>query len=148
MMIMKNKKGYTIIESVIAMLLVSVVVGGIFSALMASRRAIIEPSYKEEMIFAIESANNLLKNYVTADNNSVQEDLRDGLCGGETVATVLSESDHDIKCMLPPVCDVGSSSFTYTVSKISVAAPGVTGNDANTDMKVIKFKIMCNREVL
>ena len=55
---MLNKKGYTIVEGIIAMLLVAIMVGGIFTALMASRRAIIEPSYREEMLYTVESLSN------------------------------------------------------------------------------------------
>jgi type II secretory pathway pseudopilin PulG len=142
---MKNSKGYTIIEAVIAMLLVSVVVGGIFSALMASRRAIIDPSYKEDMVFAVESANNLLKNYVTSDKTKVPTDLKNGLCDDGTV-DALSIGSHDIECLLPPVCEPSSSTFTYTVSDVTVAVPDVTGQ--NPTLKSIKFNIMCNREVL
>ena len=144
---MKNSKGYTIIEAVIAMLLVSVVVGGIFSALMASRRAIIDPSYKEEMVFAVESANNLLKNYVTSDKTKVPTDLKNGLCPDEAFETdPLSVDTHKIKCLLPPVCEPSASNFTYTVSAVTVAVPDVTGQ--NPTLKSIKFNIMCNREVL
>ena len=142
---MKNIKGYTIIEAVIAMLLVSVVVGGIFSALMASRRAIIDPSYKEEMVFAVESANNLLKNYITTDQTKVSDDLRGGLCDDGTV-NALSVGVHEIDCLLPPVCQSGVSSFSYTVSDVAVTVPDVTG--ANPNLKSIKFNIVCNREVL
>lgn len=142
---MKNIKGYTIIEAVIAMLLVSVVVGGIFSALMASRRAIIDPSYKEEMVFAVESANNLLKNYVTSDKSKVTDDLRSGLCDDGTVDAI-SVGTHDIKCLLPDVCNPTTSSFTYTVTNVPVTVPGVTGSTVT--MQNIKFNIMCNREVL
>ncbi len=142
---MKNSKGYTIIEAVIAMLLVSVVVGGIFSALMASRRAIIDPSYKEDMVFAVESANNLLKNYITTDKTKVADDLKNGLCDDGTV-DALSVGSHDIACLLPPVCDQANSLFSYTVSDVSVTVPDVTGQ--NPTLKSIKFNIMCNREVL
>ena len=142
---MKNSKGYTIIEAVIAMLLVSVVVGGIFSALMASRRAIIDPSYKEDMVFAVEGANNLLKNYITTDQSKVSDDLRGGLCDSGEV-NALSVGDHDIACLLPPVCKEGVSSFKYTVTDVAVAVPDVTG--ANPTLKSIKFNIICTREVL
>lgn len=142
---MKNSKGYTIIEAVIAMLLVSVVVGGIFSALMASRRAIIDPSYKEDMVFAVESANNLLKNYVTWDKTKVPDDLKNGLCDDGTV-DALSVGTHEIDCLLPPVCDPAASSFNYIVSEVGVTVPDVTGQ--NPTLKSIKFNIMCNREVL
>ena len=56
-----NKKGYTIMEAVIAMFLVVVMVGTVFSALMSSRRAIIASSEKEEVLYSLNSAYSLLK---------------------------------------------------------------------------------------
>ena len=56
-----NKKGYTIMEAVIAMFLVVVMVGAVFSALMSSRRAIVSSSEKEELLYSINSAYSLAK---------------------------------------------------------------------------------------
>jgi len=56
-----NNKGYTIMEAVIAMFLVVVMVGAVFSALMSSRRAIVSSSEKEEILYSINSAYALLK---------------------------------------------------------------------------------------
>lgn len=56
-----NNKGYTIMEAVIAMFLVVVMVGAVFSALMSSRRAIISSSEKEEMLYSLDSAYAMIK---------------------------------------------------------------------------------------
>jgi len=138
-----NKKGYTIIEAVIAMLLVAVIVTAIFSALMAARRAIIDPSNKEEMVYAVESASNLLKNYVTADNSKISDDLKDGLCGDD--ASPMAAGEHKITCMLPAVCEKDKSAFVYQVSQKNITVPNVT---TQPQMNVVKFSIVCNREAL
>lgn len=57
---MKNK-GYTIMEAVIAMFLVVVMVGAVFSALMSSRRAMVASSEREEVYYAVESAYGAIK---------------------------------------------------------------------------------------
>lgn len=57
---MKNK-GYTIIEAVIAMFLVVVMVGAVFSALMTGRRAIVNSSEKEEVFYTMQSLYGLIK---------------------------------------------------------------------------------------
>lgn len=57
---MKNK-GYTIMEAVIAMFLVVVMVGAVFSAVMAGRRAIATSSEREEMFYTLNSAYGMLK---------------------------------------------------------------------------------------
>ena len=57
---MKNK-GYTIIEAVIAMFLVVIMVGAVFSALMAGRRALVASSEKEEVLYTMQSSYNMIK---------------------------------------------------------------------------------------
>ena len=57
---MKNK-GYTIMEAVIAMFLVIVMVGAVFSAMMSSRRAIITSSEREELFYSLNSTYGMLK---------------------------------------------------------------------------------------
>ena len=57
---MKNK-GYTIMEAVIAMFLLVVMVGAVFSALMSGRRAIITSSEMEEVFYSLNSVYGMLK---------------------------------------------------------------------------------------
>ena len=57
---MKNK-GYTIMEAVIAMFLVLVMVGAVFSALMSGRRAITASSEREEVLYSLQSAYTMFK---------------------------------------------------------------------------------------
>ena len=57
---MKNK-GYTMIEAVVAMFLVVVMVGAVFSALMSGRRAITTSSEKEELFYSLHSAYGMYK---------------------------------------------------------------------------------------
>ena len=56
-----NKKGFTLAEALIAMLLVAVMAAGIITALMATKRSIVAPSNREEMILAIERASSLIR---------------------------------------------------------------------------------------
>ena len=48
-------------EAVVAMFLVVVLVGAVFSALMSSRRAIVSSSEKEEVLYSLQSAYGMLK---------------------------------------------------------------------------------------
>ncbi len=145
---MMNNKGYTILESVIAMLLVAIIVGGIFSSLMAARRSIMEPSYREEMMYAVESANNLLKNFVDNNTNNLDE-IKAELCQ-EGALDLLSLDDHPINCRLPYVCDPAKSKFLYTVTEEELS---VTTSDDGVSLPPVKvrkivFDITCNREKL
>ena len=56
-----ENKGYTIIEAVVAMFLVVVMVGAVFSALMSGRRAITSSSEREEVLYSLQSAYGMLK---------------------------------------------------------------------------------------
>lgn len=58
---MKSKRGYTIMEAVIAMFLVVVMVGAVFSALMSSRRAIVASSEREEVLYSLQSAYEMIR---------------------------------------------------------------------------------------
>jgi Tfp pilus assembly protein PilE len=104
----KSNKGYTIIESVIAMLLVALIVSGVFSSVMAARRTIAEPTSKEDMSFAMESVYNKLK-------ASVNNPDAKPFCGGS--GHPLDVEEHSITCLLPAQCSSGST-FKYTVSEV------------------------------
>lgn len=136
---MFNKKGYTIVEGIIAMLLVAVMVGAIFSSLMASRRAIIEPSYREEMLYAVESLQNQLKNYV----DTVPEDSYE-LCGNTEPLSTGYHSCKEEEGLFPSVCQMAGDDIGYTVSDRVVTTEGGISATVNE----IKITIICNGEVL
>lgn len=171
--IFTNRKGVTVLEGLIALGLLALVATGTFSVLLSVSRKGTNPDMREEMIYAIEKAHNLLQGYilsktenygnsvgalkrhsltgVTFDSNtgsiSVNEssqpvvlplDLSKGLCGNSAVNKVTDNAplsvggEHDIKCLLPPVCDRTTSTFTYTVTKVnSTPRALLSGSDAS-----------------
>ena len=136
-----NKKGFTIIESVIAMLLVAVITGGVFSALMAARRAIIEPSYKEDMAFAAEGVLNELKANVSSGGSTGTDP-----CGG---GGPLSQNTHTINCerTLPEACKKSGSSITYKID--SVAMPDdLPGTSFTMGLLRTYIKVDCKLDTL
>ncbi|MBO4707308.1 MAG: hypothetical protein J5594_01955 [Elusimicrobiaceae bacterium] len=90
-----NNKGYTIMEAVVAMFLIVVMVGAVFSALMSGRRAIVTSSEREEVLYSIQSAYGMLKDCRNNDNCQLGvsgcEHLYSG--GGTTDA----DGYHDLK---------------------------------------------------
>ena len=52
-----NKKGFTLAEALVAMLLVAIMAAGVIVALMSTKRAIVAPTNREEMLFAKSYAN-------------------------------------------------------------------------------------------
>ena len=145
----KNKKGYTIIESVIAMLLVSIIVGGVFASLMASRRAIVEPSYKEDIAYSADEIEGLLRASVSGG----APDGRSGVVDGQSQPLTSSAQGitHQINTYLPQGCVPGTSSFRYVVTDAPYTpqrAGGTSGpvNLPTVNMRRVTITIDCERE--
>ena len=124
--IYKNRKGVTILESLIALTLLAVVAVGIFGVVLSISRKTNESDVREETALAMESAIEKLNLYEgayraqdkdpnTAEVTSLMPPLPKGLCAH--VAALqdlrpLKNGMHDIECFLPPVCDKTTSFFT------------------------------------
>jgi len=76
-----NKKGLTIAEAVIAMMLLAIVTMGIYGVIMASVRSGQKPDMREGMAYAIEQASALLKNKTLGANMLCTQWNDDGTCG-------------------------------------------------------------------
>ncbi len=136
---LKSKAGVTILEGVIALGLLAMLMAGAFGVLLSVSRKSSEPDMREEMMRAIETANDMLREYApyapgwidsslltkiqahqrdtTFRNKSV--DYKQGLCGGDL--DPLGSGTHKIDCLLPPICGDASACapdgcFTYTVN--------------------------------
>lgn len=141
----KNNKGYTMMESVVAMLLISIIVGGVFSALMASRRAIIEPSAREDMVYAVETVSNRLKAAVDGTVSS-NNGAKDSICGKESTPLRINSTEYKADCFLPDVCAEDSEIF-YKITKHTVDVPMPSNYPNHTvDMKRADITIDCIRQ--
>lgn len=150
---MKNNKGYTIVEALIAMLLVAIVVGGIFSALMAARRAISEPSTREDVYFSGEDILNTMRECTNAKSNSSAPLDSDFLEKCESVKptgtsiTNMFESRENPYILdndrLPDACtDDSKSSVYYTVKDVPVDA----GTGETITLKQVKLHVVCEKK--
>ncbi|MDR0292404.1 MAG: hypothetical protein LBI01_06605 [Elusimicrobium sp.] len=74
---MLNKKGLTIAEAVISMVLLAVITVGIYGVIMASVRSGRKPDIKEEMAYAIEQASAKFKALVQNDMFCIKWDSND-----------------------------------------------------------------------
>jgi Tfp pilus assembly protein PilV len=140
----KHNKGFTIIEAVIAMLLVAVITGGVFTALMAARRAIIEPSYKEDMAFAAEGVLNELKTNVSFSNS---KGVGNDPCN---TSSPLSLTTHRIDCRLPAACNTDGSQMAYTVNNntYTVVKDDLISGASQVALPYVSINITCNRDAL
>ncbi|MBR3899086.1 MAG: hypothetical protein IKJ44_02315 [Elusimicrobiaceae bacterium] len=165
--ILKSKKGVSLLEGLIALLLLALVATGTFGVLLSVSRKSSTPDIREEMILAIEKANQMLQPYMYPDtidaseefeaNDYYEEMLDKDLCGFDGSAIELGS--HDIEsCLLPPICDPDNSLFTYKVATDNNSARSLlkdvdlakkeddsTASDVQDNMRyVIQFEIMCN----
>lgn len=62
--LLKNKKGVTILEGLIALTLLAVVATGTFAVLLSASRKSTAPDIREEMAYAVDKAHNLLQGYI------------------------------------------------------------------------------------
>lgn len=145
--IIKNKKGVTLLEGLIALALLAIVATGTFAVLLSASRKTSAPDLREELVFAVEKAHEQLQAYVyntdftlqTKDDKNqyyVPDAFREGLCGTASInphrdTTPLANGTHNIACLLPPICDrdvandcndaTGAKScFVYRVNQAAV----------------------------
>jgi|GEM_PF-3607305 type II secretory pathway pseudopilin PulG len=139
----KRCSGFTIVEALIAITVLTIIVAAIFSVLTTSLRSVKQPTVREESVLAIEKASDLLKIYVDKDvyegsYSEIPSDYQNGLChdDGITDTTPMSVagSPHNIACLIPDVCRTVDSTFTYTVSTETVNG---------VEYKYIDFDIDC-----
>lgn len=171
--ILKSKKGVTILEGLIALALLALVATGTFAVLLSASRTSSQPDIREEMALAVEKAAQKLQVYVYPDGfdpddvDDISTAVTKGLCGTQDALYVLEEGEHNIDCLLPPICDANKSSFTYTVEELTTGLPKTTssaipmrtfdqmqkknadGNNAGADIdgeyaRTVTFEITCN----
>ncbi len=162
--ILKSKKGVSLLEGLIALLLLAIVATGTFGVLLSTSRKSSAPDIREEMALAVEKAQQMLQVYVypfDASQAEIHDDIGSiysgnflgGLCGEEDesrLQTPLDNGRHDIDCLLPPMCDPNNSEFYYTVARTTNTGfrKNMRDNDAadtsSADEIKVTFSISCN----
>ena len=163
--VLTKKKGVTILEGLIALGLLALVAAGTFGVLLSVARKSGAPDIREEMVLAVERANDQLQMYSSGivsgmTNSKLYEQYANGMCGGSLIPAEIKVSDsspmslgsHNIKCMLPPLCDYSNSTFTYTVREASFTTHNYGASNMVTDYasafptkgRQVTFNITCN----
>lgn len=152
--LLANKKGVTLLEGLIALLLLAVVATGTFAVMLSTSRKSTGPDIREEMTLAVEKASYLLQTYLYAPastlDETLQSNMENGLCRDPLNPddNPLAVGIHPINCLLPPVCDVNNnSSFSYVVSlKLFPDQSRGHGRDYSVNLKgyTVRFDITCN----
>ncbi|WP_424244089.1 type II secretory pathway pseudopilin PulG [Elusimicrobium posterum] len=149
--IFKNKKGITIAEALISMVLLAMITVGIYGVIMASMRSAKKPNSREEIAFAIDHVNTILKSRITRENLSVNSF---NICRSGGTANYGNPSVFNItNCtdpqrFLPEMCDASQSTFEYTVTitNYPLIKTDVNGNPytENKENYSISFNVSCN----
>lgn len=104
--------------------LLAIVAVGVFGVVLSISRKSNEPSVREDVAFAVEKARDELQRYaflldseITIDVTTLNPPLPAGICAATSpdITPLSTGVEHNIACMLPPVCDPDNSSFTYNV---------------------------------
>jgi len=167
--ILKNKKGVTLLEGLIAMGLLAMVAAGTFGVLLSVSHKSSQPDIREEMVLAVEKVNDWLQAYSQNMDSSFTANSNI-LCVDESPNHPLSNGGHNVNCLLPYICkqrvsdDVKTCSgagdkqscFVYNVEE-TVDTFNITGSDkvvkenfqTNTDtvtvpQRRVTFNIKCN----
>lgn len=167
---LSKKTGVTLLEGLIAIALLALVASGTFGVLLSVSRKSDQPDRREDMIYAIDSLNDLLKAasyYIHQDSDEIPQTLADKLCAGSGHTSAKKPLNpggpYKVKCLLPPSCDSNQSDFTYTVSvqevnlseglgttPVNLENKNIVGaiNPNSTPNKIpsrkIKYDITCN----
>ena len=138
----QNRKGVTLLEGLIAMLLLAVVATGTFGALLSVSRKSNASDMRAEMIAAISQVKHEMKaNKAHLPYNANDEKY----CSGGSV--------YNLNCYLPPICDRNNSSFTFAYNAESDPKTlPFTNTDLDTNViasrqvptSMISFYITCN----
>lgn len=112
---LSKKAGVTLLEGLIAMALLALVAGGTFGVLLSVSRKTDQPDRREDMAYAVEQVNELLKYHLSQAqlSGSGYDYLKTMLCGDNDP---LKLGTHTVNCRLPKSCDVNNSHFSYTIS--------------------------------
>lgn len=141
-----NEKGFTLAEALVAMLLVAIMAAGIIVALMSTKRAIVAPTNREEMIFAIEEVSSILQTVSTTDAPiCTVEDTEFETALEETpnCGQGSTQSCHDVSCKAPNSCQGANDFFVY-----SVTTPTDDLQESTQDQKYISFMISCEGQTI
>lgn len=127
---LSKKTGVTLLEGLIAIALLALVASGTFGVLLSVSRKSDQPDRREDMIYAIEGLNDLLKSaayYMHSNTDKITNtDIKNALCQDDQP---LKAGEHTVDCLLPKSCDSRTSTFKYTVSSKNIVLKDLPGID-------------------
>lgn len=147
-----NKKGVTLLESLIALMLLAIVATGTFGVLLSVTRTSATPDIREEMTMAIEKADEKL--HAAYADHLAGDDSMKGLCYDPSIPSSVDNNPwvgtgHNLNCLLPDICDMAHSGFSYSIKTNVEPFGSVTSDGGDTfqeapNAATISYSIKCN----
>lgn len=142
--VLRSQKGVTLLEGLVALLLLSVVATGTFGVLLSTSRKSAGPDIREEMALAVAHAQEELRLRYNVSNTTKPEGFATSPCSTDNTDLFDGEV-HNISCLLPPLCDKAKSSFTVQVKSQNVGLPYEQGGedvDANSALQISDSQVV------
>ena len=120
--------GYTLVETMISVLLVSIVVTSVFSLVLTARISAKKTDRRGQAVFYVRRTMEALKVFVTADTSVPGPGVGGSwrLSGDTHTGWALDPLTHNVSSWLPIefcAADPSNCSLTYTVTDVSCASP-------------------------
>lgn len=123
------RRGYTLVETLVAVMLISVVVTSVFSLVLTAKMGSRKTGRKAEALFYVQQYRELLKSYVTADT-SVAGPTPGWIIPGDSCGCYALQTgvQHNFTLQLPASFQAVGGQLFYTVTDVNciTIAPGVT----------------------
>jgi prepilin-type N-terminal cleavage/methylation domain-containing protein len=120
---MKNKKGFTLIEVIIAVLVAGIAVVAIFAVILSTFTAAPKSDQKETAGLILQQASERLKAYATDTSDGIGEfpqSLPVSLCPGLDGSYPFTDGQHNASCLLDGTILEGGT-LNYTVANVTSA---------------------------
>ena len=147
--ILKSKKGVTLLEGLIALMLLGLVATGTFAVLLSTSRKASQPDIREELTLAVDGAMQMLQTYTSG--NSWSSPFDHGLCNDPEENAPTATGTHYVNCLLPPICDRSDTEHNYIKYTIGSALTKPDSKLHSLDKETISgnayevtFEAQCN----
>ena len=129
--IFKKRKGQSLIEVTVAILIAAITATGIFSVILSTKYSHAKADEKESAAIVFRSAQEYLKPYVgtSADNFNASNNIQN--IYGEEVWALQENYTHNLDFLLTNMPQFIGSTFTYTVSIAPCLSNTDTSNNIN-----------------
>lgn len=121
------RRGYTLVETLVAVMLISVVVTSVFSLVLTAKMGSKKTGRRAEALYYVQQYRELLKAYVTADTSVPGPTPGWVLPGDPCGCYALSNGTHNLTPLLPAsfTGPPASGQLSYTVTDVACGGGGL-----------------------